>query len=330
MTGTHATQENPRAETVKISYLGIPGSYSHQACIEYFPGGRYEGLKKFGSALKAVSEGDTDFAIIPIENSSAGRVAEVYSLLPSVGLHIVGEYLLPIHHCLAVPKSALRGRLPREMDGPEAIAWKNSPLTDKEKAAALATIKEIRSHSQALMQCAGFIEKHLPQAITEADFDTATAAQFISNREDCKIAAIASKHAAAIYNLLTLGESIEDDVHNMTRFLIFSREALDPAKIKGPALTTILFQTNHKPGALLSALKAFADNKVNLTKLETYMVNQDRPYPTFYVDVGASMAHPNMKAALEEFKKYTNNYRVLGCYPASAVRGDRNSFLPVE
>jgi prephenate dehydratase len=180
------------------------------------------------------------------------------------------------------------------------------------------------------MQCAGFLEKNLPKAQTETDFDTATAAQFISTREDCRIAAISSKHATAIYNLLALDENIEDDVHNMTRFLIFSREALDPATIKGAAMTTILFQTGHKPGALLSALKTFADNGVNLTKLETYMVNQDRPYPTFYVDVGAPLSRPSMKTAMAAFAEHTANFRVLGCYPASPLRGDRNSFLPVE
>jgi len=318
-------------QQIRISYLGIPGSYSHQACKEYFPDGFYNGGKNFNNVLKAVVQGDADYAMIPIENSSAGRVAEVYNLLPSSeGLHIIGEHLLPIHHCLVIPKNSFRGRLPREMETSEALKWKSSPLTEKEKAQAFASIKEVRSHPQALMQCAGFIEKNLPQASATTDFDTATAAQFISLREDCSIAAIASKHAASIYDLLIVDESIEDDRNNMTRFMILSRDALNPATIKGAGLTTILFQTNHKPGALLSALKAFSDNNVNLTKLETYMVSQDRPYPTFYVDVGALLSTPNMKAAMEEFVKYTTSYRVLGSYPASASRGDKNSFLPVN
>ena len=315
----------------KISYLGIPGSYSHQACMEYFPGGHYNGLKNFNNVLKAVAQGDdVDYAIIPVENSSAGRVTEVYNLLPSIGLHIIDEYLLPIHHCLVVPKASFRGRLPREMDTAEALQWKNSPISEKEKAQAFTLIKEVRSHPQALMQCAGFIEKTLPQANTTTDFDTATAAHFISSRVDCNIAAISSEHAASIYDLLVLAKNIEDDPNNMTRFLIMSREPVDLSTVKGPGLTTILFQTGHKPGALLSALKAFADNKVNLTKLETYMVSQELPYPTFYVDVGALLSSPNMQSAMNEFIPHTSNYRILGSYPASPDRGKRNSFLPVD
>jgi prephenate dehydratase len=313
----------------RVSYLGIPGSYSHQACLEYFPGGQYIGVKKFPEVFRMVEEGQADYAMIPVENSTAGRVAEVYGLLPTVKLHITGEHLLPIHHSLVIAKAAFRGRLPREMSDAEAVAWKNSPLTEQEKAQAMASIKAVISHPQALMQCSGFLEKHLPSATTGVDFDTATAAQNIGKLTDAKTAAIASHHAAQIYNLLELAGDIEDDVNNMTRFLIFGRNALDPATIKGPAITTLLFEINHYPGALISALKAFADNNVNLTKLETYMVSQSRPFPAFYVDVGASMAAPNMQAAMAEFKKHTTNHRILGCYPANLQRGTRNSFLPM-
>lgn len=314
----------------KIAYLGIQGSYSHQASIECFPDADYRGQKKFGDAFGAVQKGEVDYAMIPVENSSAGRVAEVYNLLPSVGLHIIGEYLLPIHHCFVVSARAFRGRLPHDMDTAQVLEWKKSPLTEAEKASAIAAVQEVRSHPQALMQCAGFLEKHVPKALTEAEFDTATAARAISAREDCRVAAIASRHAASIYGVSIVADNIEDDQHNMTRFLIFGREALKPESIKGPALTTLLFQTNHQPGALLGALKAFADNNVNLTKLETYMVSQERPDPTFYVDVGASLASRDMQKALAAFAQHTRNHRVLGCYPASADRGKRNSFLPVQ
>jgi prephenate dehydratase len=256
-------------------------------------------------------------------------VAEVYSLLPTIKLHIVGEYLLPIHHCLAISKASFRGRLPREMPDAEALAWKQSPLSNDERHVALATIKEVRSHSQALMQCAGYLETYLPEAVTEVDFDTATAARSVSKLTDCRTAVIASAHAADIYDMLMISDNIEDDVNNMTRFLIFGREPLDAATIQGPAVTSLLFEISHKPGSLLNALKAFSDNDVNLTKLETYMISQTLPLPAFYVDVGCSMAAPNMQAAMAEFAKHTGGHRVLGCYAANGQRGNKNSFLPV-
>lgn len=314
----------------RVSYLGILGSYSHQACLAYFPDAHYIGVKKFSDVFKTVARGEADYAMIPVENSTAGRVAEVYGLLPSVKLHIIGEYLLPIHHCLAISSTPFRGRLPHEMTDHEAVAWKQSPLSDAEKSRAFSNIKEIVSHPQALMQCSGFIERHFPEATTEVDFDTATAARNVSKLDHGKTAAIASRLSAQIYNLQVLAEDIEDDTNNMTRFLIFGRDAVEANSLKVPAITTLIFEINHTPGALLSALKAFSDNKVNLTKLETYMISQDLPLPTFYVDVGASMAAPNMQAAMEEFRKHVSHYRVLGCYAANTMRGTKNSFLPVE
>ena len=314
----------------KISYLGIPGSYSHQAAHECFPEGSFSGFTKFDEVIKAADSGDADYAIIPVENSSAGRVTEVYNLLPSVKLNILGEHLLPIHHCLLVSYKAYRGWLPHEMEPSQAIAWKESPLSKEEKEEALSKIKQVHSHSQALLQCTKYLEEKLPKAGTVVDFDTATAARALAQKEDKKHAAIASRHAADIYNLLVVDDEIVDDPYNMTRFLILGRGEQKEYDEDTPMLTSILFQTNHTPGSLLGALKAFADNNVNLTKLETYMLSRDLTDPTFYVDVGTALHHPDMQAALKEFKKYTTSCNILGSYPASPHRGEKNSFLPVK
>jgi prephenate dehydratase len=314
----------------RISYLGVLGSYSHQACMEFFPDGYYSGLKKFDEVIRAADSGKTDYAILPVENSSAGRVTEVYNLLPTVKLQIVGEYLLPIHHCLMVAYKAYRQWVPKGMKDEDIEAWKNSPLTEEERAEALASIQEVHSHSQALMQCSDYLEDKLPNARTVVDFDTATAAQTLARMDTKERAVIASRHTAEIYSLLTLDENIENDPYNMTRFLVFGKEPLEPEDSDKPFLTSILFQTNHKPGALIGALSAFANHGVNLTKLETYMVSQQLPLPTFYVDIGTSMANPDLQKALKEFEKYTQEYHILGSYPASPHRGQKNSFLPVK
>lgn len=312
---------------VKVAYLGIPGSYSHQACINNFPGGTYRGLIKFKDILEYVYKAEVDYAIVPIENSTAGRVAEIYNLLPMIDLHIVGEYLMPIHHSLMIPAGAFRGKLPREMSQEEALKWKSSPLTSEEKEQALATITEVQSHPQALMQCSSYLDENLPKAKTVEAFDTATAARALANEKTAKIAAIASSEAADIYNMLIIDEKIEDNQNNMTRFLVLAREPLRESETTTPALTTILFQTSHKPGSLLKALEAFASHDITLTKLETYMISQEKPLPRFYVDVGGSIWDNKMKEALKEFKRHTASYNILGCYPASKDRAKDNSFL---
>ena len=315
-------------DTLKVSYLGITGSYSHKASIDCFPNAHYTGLKKFSDVLRGAARGDVDYAVIPVENSTAGRVTEVYNLLPEVDLHIVGEYLLPIHHCLVIPYKSYRGFLPHEMSSMEAVAWKKSPLTTEEKKEALTRIKEVHSHPQALMQCAGYLSKHAPKAATIVDFDTATAARNITKREDCKIAAIASIEAARAYNLLVIDENIEDIVDNMTRFLIFGKKPLDPATVAEPALTSLIFETGHKPGALMEALGVFAKHGVNMLKLETYMLSAGRDNPKFYVDIVGGEDKANVKAALSEFDDKGLSYNSLGSYEASKARGKNNSFLP--
>lgn len=318
-------------QKLKISYLGVQGSFSHQACVECFPDAHYVGMKKFDKVIRAADSGEVDYAILPVENSSAGRVTEVYNLLPSVKLQIVGEYLLPIHHSIFVSYKAYRQWVPPQIqDNDKILEWKNSPLSAEEKQQAFASIKEVHSHSQALLQCSDYLDKNLPKAMTLEDFDTATAGQNLAKLDTKERAVIASKHAGQIYSLLMLDENIENDPHNMTRFLVFGKKPIAIPSSGAKYMTSILFQTNHIPGSLIGALKAFADNGINLTKLETYMVNQARPNPTFYVDVGVRLESPEMQKAIAEFKKFTKNFDILGSYPASVDRGNNNSFLPVK
>jgi prephenate dehydratase len=317
-----------KKEILKIGYLGIRGSYSYQASMDCFPDAAYAGYRKFEEVFGAVESGEVDRVLIPVENSIAGRVTEVYNCLPATKVSIIGEYLLPIRHCLMIPMGAVRGLVPPHVPEKDVLDWKHAPLTADERIAAYRGIREVQSHAQALMQCAGFLEKTVPGANTVPVEDTATAARALSQRDDGRIAAIGSRFAAELYNLAVLAEDIEDDPANTTRFLIFSREPVTDA-IEGPALTSILFAIRHEPGSLLGALEAFAEEGISLTKLETYMLNQRRPRPTFYVDVGAAQNSPGMQRALQRFKAHCEEVRVLGSYPASSARGKMNGFLPV-
>jgi len=313
----------------RVSYQGLQGSYSHQACKDIFPDRETIGYKSFQSAVTAVLEDSCDMAVLPVENTAAGRVMEVHNLLPDSGLHIVGEYLLPIHHNLMVPKNAFRADVPADVKKDDIAAWKNSPLTPEEKSKAFDAIVEVQSHPQALAQCRKYIQKKLAKAVPLPKFDTAGAARDISQNKDCRVAAIGSSAAADTYNMIILDENIEDISTNTTRFLVFSKKENTEKEVNQKAITTILFDTKHVPGSLLKALQVFQDHHIDLTKLETYMSGPAKPNPSFYVDVGASMFDENMKKALGEFEKHTELFRILGCYNADEKRGASNGFLAV-
>ncbi|AEP09920.1 prephenate dehydratase family protein [Micavibrio aeruginosavorus ARL-13] len=314
---------------MRVSYQGIKGSFSYRACSEYFPDGYYQGYRGFQDALSAVENGDVDFAMIPVENSTSGRVMEVYNLLPESGLFIVGEHMVPIHHCLMIPRKAFRGAPPENMTTKDIVAWKESDLSAEEVAVALSSIREVRSHPQALSQCRKFMADNLPRASAKEYYDTAGAARAIANFMSPDIAAIASEDAADLYNMTILQKNIEDVDMNTTRFLVLAREPLAAGALSGPAISSILFETAHKPGALFRVLNVFERHNIDMTKLETYMAGPARPNPTFYVDVGANMADPAMKPVLDEFAGHTAAMRIMGCYPASDLRGHGNPFLPV-
>lgn len=294
-------------EVMKVGFLGIAGSYTHQAAVECFPEQTHLGQKSLKDVFDALLDGAVDLAVVPVENSTAGRVAEVYSLLLRDGFFIIAEYLLPIHHCLLVPA-------------------KNG-VSGSDIRSVAASISNIHSHPQALMQCSGFIERYLPDAMERAALDTASAAQFVAC--EGKGAAIASRHAAHIHNLAVVAENIEDNPQNVTRFLILARKPVEASQLQGAVVTTLLFQVGHQPGALLAALQPFANRGVNLTKLETYMLGTERPDPAFYVDLGSASFGQNVQDALSEFMGRTTKCRVLGSYCASPLRGMGAGFLPV-
>ena len=227
---------------LKIAFQGEPGANSHIAIAEAYPDAEPMPCPTFEDALAAISSGEADLGMIPIENSVAGRVADIHHLLPASGLFIVGEWFLPIRHQLM----ALKG-------------------------VKLADIKSVESHVQALGQCRRTIRKLGIKPIVAGD--TAGSARDVSERGDRTVAAIASRLAAEIYGLDILAEDIEDEAHNTTRFVVLAREAKWAAQGSGPLVTSFVFRVRNLPAALYKALGGFATNGVNMTKLESYMVD---------------------------------------------------------
>jgi prephenate dehydratase len=239
--------------------------------------------------LAAISSGEADLGMIPIENSVAGRVADIHHLLPSSGLFIVGEWFLPIRHQLMAPKGA-----------------------------KLSDIKTVESHVHALGQCRRIIRRLGLKPIVAAD--TAGSARDIASRNDKSTAAIASRLAASIYGLDILAEDVEDETHNTTRFVVLAREERWAEQGSGPLVTTFVFRVRNLPAALYKALGGFATNGVNMTKLESYMVDGNFFATQFYADVDG---HPNDKGlafALEELKFFSREFRIVGVYPGHPFR----------
>jgi prephenate dehydratase len=227
--------------------------------------------------------------MIPIENSVAGRVADIHHLLPDSGLHIVGEWFLPIHHQLMAPKGAR--------------------LTD---------IKTVESHVQALGQCRRTVRKLGIKPVVAGD--TAGAARLIAERGNKANAAIASRLAADIYGLDILAENVEDEDHNTTRFVVLARHEKWAAQGSGPLVTTFVFRVRNLPAALYKALGGFATNGVNMTKLESYMVDGNFFATQFYADVDGHPDDKGLAFALEELKFFSREFRIVGVYPAHPFR----------
>jgi prephenate dehydratase len=275
----------------KIVFQGEPGANSHIACREAYPGGEPVPCPTFEDALNAVASGEADLGMIPIENSVAGRVADIHHLMPSAGLHIVAEWFLPIRNQLL----ALKG-------------------------VKLGEIKSVESHIMALGQCRNFIRKLGVKSVVAAD--TAGAAREVAERGERSCAAIASKLAAEIYGLDILAENIEDESHSTTRFVVLSREAKRPPRGQELVLTTFVFQVRNIPAALYKALGGFATNGINMTKLESYMIEGNFSATQFYSDVEGHPDDPGLKLALEELAFFTqpNSLKILGVYPANPFR----------
>jgi len=278
----------------KIVYQGEPGAFSNLACKTYFPDYTPEPCLSFANAFAKVSSGEAALAMIPVENTVAGRVSDIYHLLPEGGLHIIGERYLPVHHqLLAVPGAKLEG------------------------------IKTARSHPMAL----GQVRKRLASLnITSvSDVDTAGAARAVSELGDKSVAAVASNLAGEIYGLDRLAENIEDAAHNTTRFLILAPEPLSVGQDVGPVVTSFVFNVRNLPSALYKALGGFATNGLNMTKLESYMVGGSFWATQFYVDVEGHPDDEAMKNAMEELTFFSDTVLMLGTYPADESRVRRTS-----
>ena len=271
-----------------IAFQGSPGANSHRAAIEARPDLLPLPCFSFEDALEAVKDGRAGHAIIPIENSQHGRVADIHFLLPESGLAIVGEYFMPIHHALM----ALG-------DGPFEAAY---------------------SHPQALGQSRHFLRERGIVPLSHAD--TAGAAAYVAERGDPGVAAIAPAIAAELYGLKIIAENVEDSPDNMTRFVVLAREALVPEALAGePVMTTFIFEVKNIPAALYKALGGFATNGVNMTKLESYQQGASFAATTFYADIIGVPGDPAVDRALEECAFHSKELRILGSYRQARTRG---------
>jgi prephenate dehydratase len=274
---------------MKIAFQGEPGANSHLAIREVYPDAEAIPSATFEDAFAALSAGDADLGMIPVENSVAGRVADIHHLMPNSGLHIVAEHFMPVRHQLLAIKDA-----------------------------ALGDIKTVESHVHALGQCRKVIRKLGIKPIVAAD--TAGSAREIAEVGDKSRAAIASRLAAEIYGLEILAQDIEDESHNTTRFIVLSRESKWAQSGAGPVITTFLFRVRNVPAALYKALGGFATNGVNMSKLESYMIEGNFFATQFYADVEGHPEDSNVVFAFEELAFYSREMKILGVYPAHPFR----------
>jgi prephenate dehydratase len=277
--------------TLKIAYQGEPGANSHIACLEAYPDCEPVSCRTFEDAFQAVKEGEANLAMIPIDNSVAGRVADIHHLLPASNLHIIGEYFLRVHHQLL----ALQG-------------------------GGIETIQSVHSHVHALGQCRKVIRELGLKAVVAVD--TAGAARELMEIKDKSRAVIATKLAAKIYGLEVLRENIEDENHNTTRFVVLSALQQDSEPEDEPIVTSFIFRVRNVPAALYKAMGGFATNGVNMTKLESYQVEGQFSATQFYADIEGHPSQRNVRLALEELAFFTSYVRVLGSYKASPYRAE--------
>jgi prephenate dehydratase len=274
-----------------IAFQGEPGANSGIACREVYPDWQPLPCPTFEDAFAAVSDGEAALGMIPIENSIAGRVADIHHLLPTSGLHIVGEHFLPIHFQLM------------------AVA-----------GASLDTLKSVHSHVHALGQCRKIIRRLGLKAVVAGD--TAGSAREVAEAGDPTRASLAPRLAAEVYGLQILAEDVEDEAHNTTRFIILSKTPAHAAPDSGPTVTSFVFRVRNLPAALYKALGGFATNGVNMTKLESYMVEGHFFATQFYAEVDGHPDDPALRRALEELAFFSKELHVLGVYAAHPFRQD--------
>ena len=280
-----------REKTNKISFQGEPGANSDTACRNMFPGMEPLPCPTFEDAFAAVESGKADLAMIAIENTIAGRVADIHHILPESRLHIVGEYFLPIHfHLMVLP------------------------------GVDVSEIKSVHSHIHALGQCRKIIRKNRWKPVVAGD--TAGAARIVSEVKDPTMAAIAPKLAAELYGLEILSSNIEDSENNITRFVVMSKEKSWAARKGGavPMMTTFIFNVRNVPAALYKAMGGFATNGVNMTKLESYQLGGAFTATQFYADIEGHPDDRNVALALEELRFFTKEVRILGVYEQNPFR----------
>jgi prephenate dehydratase len=274
----------------RIAYQGEPGANSHQVCMLNYPDAEAVPCASFEDVFAAVVSGEADLAMIPIDNSIAGRVADIHHFLPDSGLHIIAEHFLRIRfHLMAAP------------------------------GATLDTITTAHSHVHALGQCRKIIRKLGLAPVISGD--TAGAAREVAEAADPTQAAIAPPLAAETYGLTILAEDVEDEEHNTTRFVVLSRDFIKAPADDGPVVTSFVFNVRNLPAALYKALGGFATNGVNMTKLESYMVDGSFSGATqFLAEVDGHPDHIGLKRALEELRFFSTDVKMLGVYPADPAR----------
>jgi prephenate dehydratase len=275
----------------RIAYQGEPGSNSHLVCKQHYGDWEAVACASFEDVFAAVENGDADLAMIPIDNSIAGRVADIHHFLPTSGLHIIAEHFLRIQFTLmGVPGSTLD------------------------------TIKTVHSHVHALGQCRAVIREHGLTPVISGD--TAGAAREIADANDVTQAAIAPPLAAEIYSLEILADDVEDEDHNTTRFVVLSPDMVEAPAGNGPVVTSFIFNVKNLPAALYKALGGFATNGVNMTKLESYMVGGEFTATQFLAEVDGHPDDVPVRRALDELAFFTTEVKVLGVYPADPFRAE--------
>ena len=273
----------------KVVFQGEPGANSHLAIHEVYPGSEAVPCATFEDCFAAITAGEAELGMIPVENSVAGRVADIHHLMPESGLHIVAEHFMPVRHQLLAVKGA-----------------------------ALKDVKTVESHVHAIGQCRKAIRRLGVKPVVAAD--TAGSARELAEAGDKTRAAIASRLAAEIYGLDIVAEDIEDEDHNTTRFIVLARDAKWAPSGPGPVVTTFLFRVRNVPAALYKVLGGFATNGVNMTKLESYMVEGNFFATQFYADVEGHPEDRSLVFAFEELAFYSKEMKILGVYPAHPFR----------
>ena len=275
---------------VKIAFQGEMGAYSHIACEKLFPGSSVKACPTFEETFKTAHEDENYKIVIPIENSLAGRVADIHYLIPKYKLQIYAEHFQTVEHNLLVKEDA-----------------------------DLKDIKYIRSHAQAIDQCQKIIQKHKFKTIISAD--TAGSAKELSKGSDKSIGAIASMLSSKIYKLKVIVKNIEDESNNVTRFLIMGKNINQPVCEKNKKyITSCIFRLKSIPAALYKCLGGFATNQVNLTKLESFSVKNTFDQTNFYLDLEGHIENTQVQKALEELGFHTQSLNILGVYEASSFR----------